>query len=691
MTNNPAHDLLAKTLITGSDGMVGNYIDFGVRTNHRSLDITNLSNVMSVCTEHMPRVIIHLAAATDLTRCEQDPAYAYAVNSVGTYNLALAARRIGAKLVYVSTFAVFDGTKKEPYTETDNTLHPVNIYGHSKYLGELAVRGILQDFLLVRASWIFGGGKDKDVKFVGKILRQLDNAEIKAVTDKYGSPTYAKDLVAGIRQLIVENKKGLYNLGNVGSATRYEIANEIKLIAGAQTKIVPATSADFSLAYPSGTNEGMVSKIHMRSWQEALKEYIHQEWQPSTPSYQHNTACRICAGTDLVKVLDLGSMPPANAYVKKEDLKKPETSFPLVLYFCRTCSLAQLLDVVNQDILFKDYHFLTSASDPSIEHFRRYADEVIRPLISSPDDLVIDIGGNDGILLSFVKDHARVLNVDPADNLASISEGNGVPFYPAFFTSKTADDIIAKYGKVKVVVANNVFAHTDPLKDVFKGIAKLISEDGTFIFEVHWAKHFVEEGAFDQIYHEHLCFHSLHALKHLVESSGMNVFDVQIVPMQGRSLRVFAAKDRTPTPNVERVLSEEKTAGLTDEATYHAFAQKVETNKDKLLMLLRELKAAGKKIAGYGAPAKGNTLLNYYGIGPDILDYLTDTTTLKHGLYSPGMHIPIVSPERLLTDTPDYILLLAWNFKDAILEKEKVLRAKGVKFINTVPQVEVLS
>lgn len=406
--------------------------------------------------------------------------------------------------------------------------------------------------------------------------------------------------------------------------------------------------------------------------------------------YVHNTTCRVCGGTDLVKVLDLGSTPPANAYLKKEDFDKPEKSFPLALYFCRTCSLTQLLDVVNQEILFKNYHFLTSASAPSIEHFRRYAEEVIRPLVASPNDLVVDIGGNDGVLLSFIKDYARVLNVDPADNLAPISEEKGVPFYPTFFTSKTADAILAKYGKAKVLVANNVFAHTDPLRNVFKGVAKLIGEDGTFICEVHWQKHLLEEGAFDQIYHEHLCFHSLHALKHLVESAGMKIFDVQIIPEQGQSLRVFAAKNRPPTPNVARILTEEKEAGLTDEATHHAFAQKIEANKEKLLSLLRELKAAGKKIVGYGAPAKGNTLLNYYGIGPDTLEYLTDTTVLKQGLYSPGMHIPIVSPERLLTDTPDYILLLAWNFKDAILEKEKHLREKGVKFIITVPDVVIV-
>lgn len=399
----------------------------------------------------------------------------------------------------------------------------------------------------------------------------------------------------------------------------------------------------------------------------------------------------MCGGADLVKVLDLGSMPPANAYIKKEDLGKPEKYFPLVLYFCRTCSLAQLLDVVNPVLLFKDYYFTTSSSAPLLAHFKEYADEVVLPIVTSREDLVVDIGGNDGTLLSFVKDHARVLNVDPADNLASISEEKNVPFYSAFFTSQTADDILARYGEAKVVLANNVFAHTDPLRDVFKGVAKLIGEDGTFIFEVHWQKNLFDEGCFDQIYHEHLCFHSLHDLRYLVESAGMGIFDVKIVPTQGQSLRVFVAKDKAETQNVERVLAEEKAAGITNESTHRAFAQKVEENKRKLLALLHELKATDKKIVGYGAPAKGSTLLNYCKIGPDIIDYIIDTTPMKQGLYSPGMHIPIVSPERLLTDTPDYILLLAWNFKDAILKKEKSLIDKGVKFIVAVPEVEVIS
>lgn len=404
----------------------------------------------------------------------------------------------------------------------------------------------------------------------------------------------------------------------------------------------------------------------------------------------HKTNCRVCGGTDLVKVLDLGMTPPANAYLRKEDLDKPEASFPLALYFCRTCSLAQLLDVVDPEILFKDYHFLTGASAPSVAHFKKYVNDVVLPLVESPQDLLIDIGGNDGVLLSFAVGHARVLNVDPADNLSTLSEEKGVPFYPAFFTSRIADDIIAKYGMAKVVVANNVFAHTDPIRDVFEGVAKLIGKDGTFIFEVHWVKHLVEEMAFDQIYHEHLCFYSLHAIKHLVEATGMKVFDVEVIPTQGQSLRVYVSRSKDEKDSVGKLLEIERSVGLTKEQTFLAFGERVSANREKLRTLLLELKKDRASIIGYGAPAKGNTLLNYYGIGPDILDYLTDTTLVKQGLFSPGMHIPIVSPDNLSLHTPEYALLLSWNFKDEILEKETILREKGMKFIVTVPNISII-
>lgn len=269
-----------ETLITGADGMIGSYIDFGIRTNHRLLDVTNLAEVMAVCKKHMPKLIIHLAAETDVDQCERDETHAYSVNAVGTYHMALAARDVGAKLVYVSTSGVFDGTKGDPYTEND-VPSPRTIYSHSKYLGELAVSGLLQDYLILRIAWVFGGGPKKDQKFVAKILKQVGNAEINVVSGKRGSPTYGKDLIAGIRRLVEEGKSGIYHMGNAGSPTRADIVREIVRITGSHAKVKEVSPSFFGLPADAGRsdNESMVSKVpYMRPWQEAIAEYIRTEW-----------------------------------------------------------------------------------------------------------------------------------------------------------------------------------------------------------------------------------------------------------------------------------------------------------------------------------------------------------------------------------------------------------------------------
>lgn len=275
------HDIFSKALITGADGMIGSYVDFGLRTNHRSLDVTDLKEVLSVCQKHKPKLIIHLAAETDLDRCERDIERAYMVNAVGTYNVATAAQEIGAKLAYISTSGVFDGTKKTPYTEEDIP-HPKNQYGHSKYLGEIAVKELLSDALVVRIAWVFGGGPTKDQKFVAKIMRQLQEPVVSVIKDKHGSPTYGKDLIAGIKRLVLEGKNGIYHMSNSGSATRADIAREIIKLSGSKAEVREVDASFFNL--PSSEegfhNEAMVSKVdYMRPWQEALKEYIENEWK----------------------------------------------------------------------------------------------------------------------------------------------------------------------------------------------------------------------------------------------------------------------------------------------------------------------------------------------------------------------------------------------------------------------------
>jgi len=275
-------NILSNTLITGSDGMVGSYVDFGVRTNRRDLDVTDLKEAITQVKKYNPKIIIHLAAETDVDRCERDPGYAFLVNGVGTYNMTVAAREIGAKFIYVSTAGVFDGEKDGLYTKYDKP-NPKNFYGHSKYLGELTVQNNLEDYIIVRACWMMGGGPKKDQKFVAKIIKQLRNnkiKEIKAITDQIGAPTFGKDLIENIKKLIESDAKGIFHLSNTGRATRLDVAKAIVEVIRPDVIVTPVDSSYFNLDAKRTKNEMLdVEKGFMRPWQDALKEYLETEWK----------------------------------------------------------------------------------------------------------------------------------------------------------------------------------------------------------------------------------------------------------------------------------------------------------------------------------------------------------------------------------------------------------------------------
>lgn len=272
------NDKFPKTLITGGNGMVGSYIDFGINTNRSSLDITDLNKVMAAVNKHRPRVILHLAALTDLDYCEKNPLDAFRVNTLGTYHMALAAKEIGAKLVYISTAGIFDGKKKGMYKETDKAF-PKNNYGHSKYMGELLIQGLLKDYIIARVCWMFGGGPKKDKKFVAKIISQFAEPKIMALDDIFGSPTFAKDLVQALKVLIKKNAVGLFHLAGKGSCSRYDMAKLIANTLKSEIEVKPVKGEYFNLAARRVSNEALSSKVKlMRPWQNALKEYLETEW-----------------------------------------------------------------------------------------------------------------------------------------------------------------------------------------------------------------------------------------------------------------------------------------------------------------------------------------------------------------------------------------------------------------------------
>lgn len=263
--------------ITGGDGALGSACDFGTKLSRNELDVTDVNAVLKMCSEQKPKVIVHCAALTDLVKCEQHPEEAYRVNAAGTYHMALGARSVGAKLIYVSTSDVFEGTKKKPY-ETDDVPNPTTVYGRSKHLGELAIQGLLDDYVIMRISWMFGGGKERDNKFVGKLLRQGAVGDIRATTDKRASPSWSRDVAKAIQTLIREDKRGIYHVGG-GVATKFDIAQELVAITGWNRKVLPVHSSEFPSPYIIGDNESMPLSPLVRPWKEALKEYIETEWK----------------------------------------------------------------------------------------------------------------------------------------------------------------------------------------------------------------------------------------------------------------------------------------------------------------------------------------------------------------------------------------------------------------------------
>ncbi len=410
--------------------------------------------------------------------------------------------------------------------------------------------------------------------------------------------------------------------------------------------------------------------------------------------YSSRKKCGICNGTNFSVILDLGEQPPSDAFIENIKLISQEIKFPLRLGLCNDCFFVQLLDIVDKEFLFNDYPYMTSASKPIVEHFKKYANEIYNDyLISKNESTVLEIASNDGsMLLEFKKLGAKVLGIEPAENIAKIANELGILTKNHFFSSTIAKEI-SKTENISVVVANNVVAHVDDLHDFMEGIKILIKENGIFVFEVPYLNDLIQKLEFDTIYHEHLSYFALSPIINLVHQFGLEVFDIKKQTVHGGTIRVFITKKGNilQKNSVQKFLDEEHQYGLDKILTYEKFAQNVIDLKSDLIESIIKLKKEKKSLIGYGASAKGNVLLNYCNIDHTILDFIIDTTPLKQGKFTPGTHIPVLPPNAMENKGDgDLILLLAWNYEDTILEKEKLFRSKGGKFLIPIPKPRIL-
>lgn len=404
--------------------------------------------------------------------------------------------------------------------------------------------------------------------------------------------------------------------------------------------------------------------------------------------------CRICKGSNLQPYLNLGFTPPADSFIREQGLQQPETHYPLEVYLCNDCGMSQLGYTVPPNILYQhDYPYESSTTRAGRTHFFDFAASVVKRFNLGPENLAIDIGSNVGVLLDgFRMKGCRILGIEPSANISATAISRGIETINDFISPKLASLVVASHGKASVVTTTNVFAHIDDLDGFMKAINTLLDDKGVFIIEAPHFLKLVNNLEYDTIYHEHLLYLSVRPLNKLFNRFGFEAVDVEEIGIHGGSIRIYVSrKDVYPINKaLINVIAAEESNHIFDLTRLRQFSKDVALHRTKLINLLSSLKAGGASLAGVSAPAKGMTLLNYCHIGPELLDFMTEKSHLKIGLYTPGTHIPIMPDSALIELQPDYALLLAWNFADEIMENLKEYREKGGKFIIPIPEPRIV-
>jgi SAM-dependent methyltransferase len=403
--------------------------------------------------------------------------------------------------------------------------------------------------------------------------------------------------------------------------------------------------------------------------------------------------CRFCGEPLRHVVVDLGASPLANSYLSEEELDRPESFYPLCLYVCGECWLAQVPTVESGEAIFSDYAYFSSYSDSWLEHARRYVEATSERFGLDENSFVVEVASNDGYLLQwFVERGVPALGVEPAANVAEAAREKGIPTHNAFFSEQLGRELAIEHGKADLVVANNVFAHVPDLNDFTAGFTHLLAEGGVLTIEVQHLLRLLDEVQFDTVYHEHFSYYSLSSARRVLAAHGLTVFDVEELPTHGGSLRIYARHTEDAShPIADRVaelLERERAAGLEGVEAYSDFGERVRAVKRSLLRFLIDARERSERVVAYGAPAKGNTLLNYCGVGTDLIDFTVDRSPHKQGHFLPGTRIPIEGPERIFDSRPAWVLILPWNLRDEIARQMAGIAEWGGRFVVAIPEVE---
>jgi SAM-dependent methyltransferase len=402
--------------------------------------------------------------------------------------------------------------------------------------------------------------------------------------------------------------------------------------------------------------------------------------------------CRSCGCDDLRVILDLGSQPIANALLSEDELNRSEARFPLAVAFCPACALLQVTETIPADILYRrDYPYFSSSSPALLKHSAEHVEALVRTRGLGPTSFVVEVASNDGYLLrNFVERGISCLGIDPADGPVAKANATGVPTLHDFFGLRRAEKLVSKGKLADLVIANNVIAHVDDINDFIAGFASLLKPNGVAVFEFAYALDMINRCEFDTIYHEHLFYHTLHGLTPLFKRHGLYLNEVERLPIHGGSLRLTVSRSPMQSEALAALFAHEAVLGVDTVSFYNDFADRVRALRDSLAALLVSQRAKGKRIACYGAAAKGATLVNYLDLGEGFFEFAVDANPYKQGKYMPGQRIPIRHPDQLITNQPDHVLLLVWNFAGEVMRQQATYRERGGSFIIPVPEPRIV-
>jgi len=642
-----------KILLFGGSGLLGQSLlklnEEIIAPSHSEVPIENKALVFDFIEKHRPDIVINSSAFIDNRRIEKDPTIAIETNIIGSANISMACIKYKARLVYISTDYIYKGDKGN-YKETDEIL-PFNIYAWTKLGGETSTMGV-NNHLIIRTSF----GSDK---FAYKV----------AFNDKYASKDYVSVIAPMIYEASISSMIGILNLGTERK-TLYDHAKQ-------KSDVTPIRLSDTYHSTPVDTS------LNLQKW---------IDYKSENPICKPHTECRCCGSKNMTKYLDLGVMPLANNLEFTSKMAKEKDKFPLQIMFCNDCGLSQLSVVINPSKMFSYYTYRSSINGGYVKHCNKMAHELSKRYNLDENSFVIDIAGNDGALLYEFKQvfNPKVLNIDPATNLTAIAEQRGVNSLTKFWGYDTSEEVHQKYGSADLITATNVFAHVDNIYEFLVSAKSILSKKGVLVIEFPYLVDFIKNKEYDTTYFEHLSYISITPIKNLCDRLGLKLFDVEKQNIHGGTTRLSICLPEAyeVTDNVNEFMKIELDGGYMSLHKYLDWSNDINETITDFSKKLLDLKLKGHSIGGFGASAKGNTLLNSCKVTTDLMDYIADETPEKIGKFSPTTGIPIVNKQTIIDKPTDYMVILAWNFQEEIIAKLRPIY-KG-KYIIPVPEFKII-